>query len=262
MSNPEEEPSWESLGEVLSSNRSIEDKVSYYERLRELPEARKQEALRRANIAEAERVFDFGPVTPIERYRAFQGDPDQLFQLCQECSRLPVIHKRIFDTFKPRKRWPSVQEALDVSRLFSRGEAKPILVLAGPAGTGKSHLLQSIGWTLVDNGRLCCYITQVDLLGEIRSHLRSPDYDDVLSHFMNVPYLLLDDLGTAGATDWSMGILDNLIDFRWQNRMSMVIATNAKAVELQQRIADRLNDKEVSTVVAISAPSFRSGEKW
>lgn len=74
---------------------------------------------------------------------------------------------------------------------------------------------------------------------------------------MEVPVLIIDDLGLEKATDWAAEKLDLIIDHRWLNNMALVVTTNALGKDLSPRIADRLRDTKRGRVVQIAAESYR-----
>jgi DNA replication protein DnaC len=223
------------------------------------------EAYRRQRLAEVAREFGLEPQTTLERYRMLRisGDDEALRQWRLDISGLSGLPGKRFEDFKRRGRYPSVQEALEAAKLFALDpyHSKPFLVLAGPPGVGKSHLLQAIGWTLLAKNCLVLYRSQVDLLGELRRSLDDRSYQDKLETFRECPFLLLDDLGVAGLSDWALEILDSIVDRRWAKRLPLAVATNLAATELPARIADRLRHPEVSTAVTIAAKSYRTGGK-
>lgn len=69
--------------------------------------------------------------------------------------------------------------------------------------------------------------------------------------------LVLDDLGTEQAKDWAGEKLDRIVDWRYSNRLPLVVTTNAKSEDLATRVASRLADKSCSAVIQIDASDYR-----
>jgi DNA replication protein DnaC len=67
----------------------------------------------------------------------------------------------------------------------------------------------------------------------------------------------LDDFGTQNATPWAQEKLFQISNYRYINRLPMVVTTNLAMEEIEERIRSRLLDPELVTLVRIQAPDFR-----
>lgn len=74
-------------------------------------------------------------------------------------------------------------------------EEKVALLIAGPCGTGKSHLAQAIGHAAVRQGYDVLFTTQTQLLEALRNAQAVGNYARRFQAFAQVPLLICDDFG-------------------------------------------------------------------
>jgi len=142
-----------------------------------------------------------------------------------------------FANFAERK---GTEDAMEVALDFTVGNSPPIIVFAGPPGSGKTHLLEAIGRQFLDQGRTVRY----ELVAYLLQRLRSSYNVEADSHVMEVCYgadvLLLDDLGLEKPSDWVVEQLTSLIDERWRNNRLLAIGTNENHATIEERLGPRL----------------------
>lgn len=131
------------------------------------------------------------------------------------------------------------------------------LVLAGPTGVGKTHLALAIAWEWFEDGSDVLFSRVDDLLDWLRRGYDDNTYHKRFDSIHRRHLLVLDDLGTEHAQDWAGEKLDRIVDWRYINRMPLVVTTNAKSEDLAARVASRLADKSCSIVVQIDASDYR-----
>jgi DNA replication protein DnaC len=67
----------------------------------------------------------------------------------------------------------------------------------------------------------------------------------------------MDDFGTHNATAWAQEKLFQIINYRYINRLPLVVTTNLLLEQIEPRIRSRLEDPDLVTGVYIQAPDFR-----
>ncbi|MGE5618293.1 MAG: ATP-binding protein [Sphingomonadaceae bacterium] len=212
-----------------------------------------------------------------ERLRSRMTDP----MLCKVCtveerqslayeklgSELPeLLRGMTFDSFDRRGQavddmaLDSLREAYKLARAFAE-EPHLWLVLLGPTGCGKTHLAAAIANEVIARGQPAYFVVVPDLLDHLRSAY-SPDsrvpYDELFEAIRTAPLLILDDLGAHSSTPWAEEKLFQLVNHRYNHRLPTVITTNQSLDEMDERLASRLADLKVSTLLLISAPSYRA----
>jgi DNA replication protein DnaC len=74
-------------------------------------------------------------------------------------------------------------------------DEKVAVLIAGPCGTGKSHLAQALGHAAARQGHDVLFTTQSQLLGSLRSASAVGNYDRRFQYLAKIPLLIVDDFG-------------------------------------------------------------------
>ena len=69
--------------------------------------------------------------------------------------------------------------------------------------------------------------------------------------------MILDDFGRQTTTPWAQEKLYQVVNYRYNARLPMVVTTNCSLDELDTPIASRLADPDISAVENIIAPDYR-----
>jgi DNA replication protein DnaC len=93
-------------------------------------------------------------------------------------------------------RLPNLNRALVHDLATGRFIAEKVAVLiAGPCGTGKSHLAQAIGHLAARQGHDVLFTTQTQLLASLRTAQAVGSYERRFQTLVNTPLLIVDDFG-------------------------------------------------------------------
>lgn len=74
-------------------------------------------------------------------------------------------------------------------------DEKVAVIIAGPCGTGKSHLAQALGHAAARQGHDVLFITQTQLMNSLRTAQAMGTYERRFNYLAKVPLLLIDDFG-------------------------------------------------------------------
>ena len=141
------------------------------------------------------------------------------------------------------------------------------IVFHGSYGNGKSHLCAAAANRLHERRKACIFISMPDLTKSLKDLMdddfaRSVNqtYGQRLSKYQAAPVLILDDIHAEKISDWSEGVLFEIVDYRYRNRLPTIFATNLDPLdkgEFDPRIISRWSDAELSIIIANNAPDYR-----
>ena len=221
--------------------------------------AEAEQGPREARKAEQMVKDGMDPRTLVERYRLALLRELWTDGEAVAVSRLPTETRTRWrlSAFQTSPKHPALGRALEGVLAWLQGRYT-FLTLAGPPGVGKSHLSVAAAWELVGQKALVQYWPDGEFHQAIRQSVGEGRTDIFLEELSTLPYLVLDDLGLAPGSDFTRAFLDQLIDRRWSARMPLLVTTNFKASQLPERLASRLRDVSLGTVLQIDAPDYRA----
>jgi DNA replication protein DnaC len=159
------------------------------------------------------------------------ADPAKLFAAAQ----VPEEHSHCsFDNYRPEPGNGSQLKAFGYAYRFAKGY--PVvergLLLMGPCGVGKTHLMVAALRGLCGKGAQCLFKEFDPLLEEIKATYdaqtrgKGETETDLLAPLYDKDVLLLDELGTSRPTDWALDILGRIVNERYKRRKITLATTN------------------------------------
>ncbi len=135
------------------------------------------------------------------------------------------------------------EKVFDAAKLFAytfeEGKDMRGLLIEGHVGSGKSYLLGCIANYLVDRDIEVKYIVYSDLIQKIKATFNSESQtttEEILEELLQIPVLLIDDLGTEHVTEFTSSILYQIIDRRYRDEHPFIVTSNFSPNELSQRM--------------------------
>jgi DNA replication protein DnaC len=182
---------------------------------------------------------------------------------------LELLRNMTFDNFDhkrlelPAEQRQNLRQAYNLAVEFARSP-EGWLIFQGVNGCGKTHLAAAIANYRLAQGKPVLFVVVPDLLDHLRSTF-SPDskisYDEFSEKLKETPLLILDDFGEQSATPWAQEKLYQLMNYRYNARLPMVVTTCLSLDEIETRISSRMVDPRISLVFNITAPDYRGNVK-
>jgi DNA replication protein DnaC len=190
----------------------------------------------------------------------------QVRQRLFELSHLDELSHLTFGNFKPRGHFdlpPRQADTLEAAYNHAQQFAQHLegwLVLQGGLGCGKTHLAAAIANFAVSIGVPSLFITVPDLLDSLRFTFNDPaaSFEERFEQIRSAPLLVMDDFGTQKTSTWAQEKLFQIINYRYINRLPLVLTTNLSDEDFEERIRSRLQDRELVSRVRILAPDYRN----
>lgn len=148
---------------------------------------------------------------------------------------------------------------LEYIRKFCKGETKPMLLLIGKYGTGKTHLgcgiVRETWGTFVSSFELCL---RFEMGSDFKADMNKME---VLEKYSSKKMLVIDEIGRA-KQDIEKMVIPYIINERYERMLPTVLITNIDKQAFLELLGDATTDrlKEVCSTLTFTGKSKRSGE--
>lgn len=174
-----------------------------------------------------------------------------------------ILEKENFDTFSfewydsttsdrrlsPRENMHNVA-AVCKEMTVEFAHEKPNLLLTGPAGTGKTFLTHCIAKALLDECYSVIYLSAAELFEIFSSHQfrddPEPEEELMYHHIYDCDLLIIDDLGTEVANNFTISRLFSCINERARSSRPVVISTNLTMSQIKSHYSERIGSRLIS----------------
>lgn len=159
--------------------------------------------------------------------------------------------------------WPKLPtEARDELIGWRDAERPGNVLITGPVGCGKTTSLLAACRPIVATGRRVVFTSAARLMMDLRPGGPEGYYRELV----NVPLLILDDVGVEKGSEFTIEQLATIIDERWQEGLPTAVTTNLSIdgtpspfeERIGSRAFSRLARGERTTVLILDGPDYRS----
>jgi len=210
-----------------------------------------------------EEAHKYRPNTPIMRCKCAE-EKTQAIHRIEQAANLPfsvrgtLPRSFVAGTFTNFIERDGAEDAFNMCQDYVNENTAPILVLRGPRGTGKTHLMEAVGRELIARDMTVRYERVPALLSRIRSSY-DRSYPEVAEDDMRrchlAQLLMLDDLGSEKSSEWVQEKIFELIDERYGTGRLLIVSTNdsysSPSNNLGERVASCRFDENSGKVVQV-----------
>ena len=162
-------------------------------------------------------------------YEAWKEDAEALkaekAKKLREESNLGLRFKRrTFETFDASADKNAYDKCLEYVVRYKKSERNSLLVVGG-YGSGKTHLVASIANRLMDEGVPVLFDTFGGHLNKLKLEFNG-GRSVYLQQMKTIDMLVLDDIGKEKQTEWSQSIMFDVINYRYEHLLPIIITTN------------------------------------
>lgn len=155
-------------------------------------------------------------------------------KLLEESNLGRRFQDRTFEAFQREKFTDAFEIALNYAKVFEENKGEGLL-FTGTPGTGKTHLAAAVANYIITEFRIPVKFGGfIDILDSVKKSFDTDE--DVITELVNVPLLVIDDLGKEKQTEWSNSILYQVINRRYENFLPVIITTNEDMGTLERNI--------------------------
>lgn len=129
-----------------------------------------------------------------------------------------------FDAKRDREAFDACSRYANDDRLMERKHNS--LLLVGGYGSGKTHLAAAISNLLISKGIPVLFGTSIGHFDSLRTEFDNTSQKTYLSKMKVTPMLVIDDLGKEKRSDWTMQVLFDVVNYRYEHLLPMIITTN------------------------------------
>ena len=129
-----------------------------------------------------------------------------------------------FDTRRDINAFKQCRAYAERATLFN--DKRNGLLIFGGIGSGKTHLAAAIANCMTDRGIPALFATFSEHLERIKEEFDKTGEKKHLSLMKNTPILVIDDLGKEKKTEWTQQILYDVVNYRYEHMLPIIITSN------------------------------------
>lgn len=123
------------------------------------------------------------------------------------------------------------REAFDACNKYAKAEnllelQRNSLLIAGGYGSGKTHLAAAVTQVLTNRGISVLFGTAIEHFDKIRDDFEHTGLNKHVARMKSANVLVIDDLGKEKKSDWTKQVLFDVVNYRYEHKLPVIITTN------------------------------------
>lgn len=165
--------------------------------------------------------------------------------LTSRCKNAGIPQKYVGKTFDDYLLTADNRQAVTTAYAFLDGEMSTGIYMSGSCGSGKTFLASLMAQELLSKECPIVFGDVPHLMGKIKETFDDPmrSAESILRRYYECRMLFLDDLGSGKLTEWNVGMLYQIINARYTDRLPLVVTSNYPLEVLERVIGSKINDK-------------------
>jgi DNA replication protein DnaC len=170
-----------------------------------------------------------------------QKKVEEAEQLKEEAHLGKRFEGRTFASFDAKRD----KEAFDVCSKYANDKKlmdrkRNGLLLGGGYGSGKTHLAAAVSNVLISRGIPVLFGTSITHLNNLREEIDNTSQKTYLSKMQTTPVLVIDDLGKEKKSEWTSQVWYDVINYRYEHMLPIIITTNLATEDDQGPLANHI----------------------
>lgn len=125
-----------------------------------------------------------------------------------------------------------------------------MLLVYGGTGNGKSMCCEAAVIELYRQGIRCRRERWSDIVRHLKELMKTGGYEAYFKAFRARQYLIIDDVGSGSTLGpWEWGELEDIVDYRLEQKLFTIITTNLDGKQIPDRIISRFKDKAKARIL-------------
>lgn len=168
----------------------------------------------------------------------------------KQCFNVGIPGKYTGKTFADYKVTADNKQAVDMAKWFVREPRDKGLYFFGGTGTGKTYLASLTAQELVRQRRDIIFGDVPELLKRLKETFDKGGTEQVLNRYVKTPVLVLDDFGAGQITEWTVGVLYQIINERYNANRPVIVTSNYDLNGLGERLTLKNDDFSAERIVS------------
>jgi DNA replication protein DnaC len=121
---------------------------------------------------------------------------------------------------------------------------KPGLFIHGPAGTGKTYMAAAVTRSLLMIYQDAKLVEMAEIYRRVRSSFNSDVPEDaIISEYLEIPWLTLDDFGAGALSDFERRYAAELLNGRINRGRPTIVTSNLELDEIRDKMDERISSR-------------------